>query len=100
MNCTNMEFTRICCRNISYRSGFIEVLPNLHPGHINIEVWNIHPDFRQPAADIRDGSIPDKDITGNTEIELDIEQAKKLVELLNHAIGVAVKQAVDTNARS
>ena len=90
-----MEFTRICCGNISYRSGFVEVLPNIHPGHINIEVWNIHPDFRQPAADIGDGAIPAEDITGNTEIELDIEQTKKLVELLNRAIGAAEKQTRD-----
>lgn len=94
-----MAFTRICCRNISYRSGFVEVLPNIHPGHINIEVWNIHPDFSQPAADIGDDSIPDEDVTGNTEIELDIEQAKKLVALLNRAIGAAEKQTGDTDVR-
>lgn len=86
-----MEFPRIYCRNISYRSGFIEVLPNIHPGHVNIEVWNIHPDSSQPGADIRDGSVSDEDVIGNTEIELSIAQAKELVELLSRAIEAAAK---------
>ena len=63
----------------------------IHPGHVNIEVWTTHPDFNPPTADIRDGSIPDEDVTGNTEIELDIAQAKQLVKLLSLAIEAAEK---------
>ena len=36
-----MQFPKIHCKSISYRSGFIEVVPNIHPGHVNIEVWNL-----------------------------------------------------------
>lgn len=86
-----MEPSRIYCKSISYRAGFIEVAPNIHQGHINVEVWNIHPDFDKPTADIRDGSVPDEDVTGNTEIELDVAQARQLVELLKLAIDAAEK---------
>ena len=84
-----MQLPKIYCRSVSYRSGFVEVRANIHPGHVNIEVWNLHPNHDQRAADIGDDRIGDDDVTGNTEIELDIIQAKELVRLLSVAIDAA-----------
>lgn len=84
-----MKVSRIYCKGISYRAGFIEVVPNIHQRYINVEMWNIHPDFNSPTADIRDGSAPDEDVTGNVELELDVAQARQLVALLNLAIEAA-----------
>ena len=36
------------------RSGLVKVRPHIHPGHINIEIWNIHPDHNQHGFDIAD----------------------------------------------
>lgn len=76
-----MQFPKIYCNSASYRSGVIEVRPDIHPGHVNLEVWNFHPDHDRRAADIADA-----DVVGNTEMELDVMQAKELVRLLNLAI--------------
>ena len=84
-----MRLPKIHCKSISYRSGFIEVVPNIHPGHVNIEVWNLHPDYDRSARDIADERIADTDVIGNTEIELDLHQAKELVRLLGMAIAAA-----------
>ena len=84
-----MQLPKIYCKSVSYRSGFVEVRPNVHPGHVNIEVWNLHPDQDQRATDIADDCIGDADVTGNTEIELEITQAKELVRLLSVAIEAA-----------
>jgi hypothetical protein len=84
-----MEFPKIYCNNVSYRSGFVEVIPNVHPGHVNVEVWNLHPDHDRRTTDIADNYIADTDVTGNTEIELNIIQAKALVRLLTMAIEAA-----------
>jgi hypothetical protein len=84
-----MQFPKIHCKSISYRSGFIEVVPNIHPGHVNIEVWNLHPDYDRRARDIADECIADTDVIGNAEIELDLHQAKELVRLLGMAISAA-----------
>jgi hypothetical protein len=86
-----MQFPKICCKSVSYRSGFVEVRPNVHPGHVNIEVWNLQPNHDQRATDLADDCIGDGDVTGNTEIELDIIQAKELVRLLSVAIEAAEK---------
>jgi len=87
-----MEFPKIYCKSVPYRSGFVEVRPNIHSGHINIEIWNLHPDHEQQAADIADSGISDAAITGNTEIELNIAQAKELIRLLGRAIEAAERQ--------
>ena len=88
---SQMKSPQIYCKSIPYRSGLIEVLPNVHAGHVNIEVWNLHPDCNYAPTDIRDGSISDEDVIGHTEIELDIAQAKTLVALLQLAIEAAEK---------
>lgn len=80
-----MKFPQIYCKRISCRSGFIEVLPNIHPGHIKLEVRNIGPDFNHSEADV---SVPDEAVTGNP-IQLDIGEARRLTELLAVVIEVA-----------
>lgn len=73
---------QIKCDAVKYRQGFIEVA-NVHEGCINLEVWNVHPDINiATAASVVSTSIADVDVIGNTEIELNIEQAKALVQLL------------------
>jgi len=84
-----MQLPKIHCNSVPYRSGFVEVRSNVHPGHVNIEVWCLHPDYDRQASDIIDDCIGDADVTGNTEIELEIIQAKELVRLLNVAIEAA-----------
>lgn len=96
-----MKFPQIYCNDISYRSGFVEVLPNIHRGHINLEVWNLHPDFRHSEADasIADASIRDEAVTANTEIELNISQARRLIELLSVAIEAAEQNSQASTGR-
>lgn len=84
-----MQLPKIYCKSVSYRSGFVEVRPNIHPGHVNIEVWNLHPNHDRRVTGVADDCISDDDVTGNTEIELDIIQAKELVRLLSIAIEAA-----------
>jgi hypothetical protein len=81
-----MQFPRIYCKSVSYRSGVVEVRPSIHPGCVNIELWSLHPDHDERATDITDDCIADADVTGNAEIELDLTQARELVRLLGIAI--------------
>lgn len=84
-----MQLPKIYCKSVLYRSGFIEVRPNIHPGHVNIEIWNLHPDHDRQATDIADDCIGDADVTSSTEIEMELVQAKELVWLLSVAIEAA-----------
>ncbi|MBT2332319.1 hypothetical protein J7E49_00105 [Variovorax paradoxus] len=40
MGAKKIRFNDVC-----YRQGFLEVTANIHPGHINLETWEIHPDL-------------------------------------------------------
>jgi hypothetical protein len=84
-----MKLPKIHCKSVSYRCGFVEVRPNVHPGHVNVEIWSLHPGYDRRVTDIADDCICDGDVTGNAEIELDIIQAKELVRLLVVAIEAA-----------
>lgn len=77
---------KVRCENIGYRQGFIEVIPNIHRGYINIETWMISPEIKITDIDISEGSIADKNIVGNTEIEMSIDQAEMLIQLIQAAI--------------
>lgn len=83
----------IKCNGIAYRKGFIEVIGQIHPGHINLEVWGIAPDFNIDNLTIRTGSIPDGAVTGNVELELSIAQTKALITRLEAAVAAAVAAA-------
>lgn len=84
-----MQLPKIYCKSVPYRSGFVEFRPNVHAGHVNIEVWNLHPEHDRRAGDITDECICEADVTSNTEVELEITQAKELVRLLSVAIEAA-----------
>ncbi len=77
---------KISCSGIPYRQGFIEVQSNIHGGYVNLEAWNINPEVELKGIDMSCSTIKDCDFTGNIEMELDLEAAKILVEVLNKAI--------------
>ena len=79
----------IRCNEIAYRQGFIEVASGIHPQHINVEIWNVHPDRDISSLSLTDFALSDQEIVGNTEIELSVSQATALVESLRMAIQLA-----------
>jgi hypothetical protein len=83
----------ITVNDISYRQGFIEVIAGIHPLHVNLETWNIHPEFQISGKSIRADDIPDEAIIGNTELELSLEQARVLMQYLQVAIAKAEQMA-------
>jgi hypothetical protein len=76
----------IRCNDIGYRQGFIEVASGIHPQHVNVEIWNVHPDLNISGLSLTDSDISDQEIIGNTELELSLSQANALVEALRIAI--------------
>ena len=84
----------IKCNDIPYRQGYIEVTSGVHPNHINVEIWNIHPDQDISDQHLNGQAISDKDIVGNTEIELSILQATLLIKALKNAINFAERGEV------
>ena len=74
------------CNNINYRKGYVEVVPNIHDDCINLEVTTIHPDVDISNMELTDPELPDNAVTSNTEIELNIEEAKQLIEFLKISI--------------
>lgn len=81
-----MVMQKIRCNGVRYRQGFLEVLPNVHPEHINLEIWNIHPERDISTVSLESASISDDSIIANAEIELSLQQANALVEMLQVAI--------------
>lgn len=77
---------KIKCDNVDYRKGYIEVSGDIHKGFINLETWTIHPDTDISVSDSAFGDLPDEAFTGNTEIELNIDEAQLLVNFLQEAI--------------
>lgn len=83
---------RIRCDTISYRQGFIEVQSQIHPGKVNIEVWQVDPDVNISGTWVSDDSISDDNITGNTELELTPSQTRSLAESLLAAASFAERE--------
>lgn len=81
-----MQPIRLRCDSIRYRQGFIEVSAGIHTGCINVEAWDIKPDFDISEADVRGEDFPDDSLQANTELELDVETAEQLVAALQLAI--------------
>lgn len=77
---------KIKCNTIPHRKGFIEVTPNIHPGCINLEAWDVRAEIDIASLDISDEAFPDDGVTGNTEIELSVHEAEEFVHLLQQAI--------------
>ena len=76
----------IRCNVIDYRQGFIEVQSRIHDGCINIETWQVSSGIDITSLGISDEEITDKEITGNKEIELTLENAERLITKLQDAI--------------
>jgi hypothetical protein len=62
-----MDFPKIHCKDITYRSGFVEVTPGIHDDHVNLEIWNIDPDRASMIVD--EDSLADEDVIAATEIK-------------------------------
>ena len=58
--------------------------PGIHDDHVNLEVWNIHPDRISMIKN--EDYLSDEDVVAVTEIELNIPQAKELIQQLQFAI--------------
>lgn len=76
----------IAVSDIQYRQGFLEVVPGIHEGHINLEAWNVSPSVSPLPSSVTSNLIQDKDVVSNVELELSVSQARVLVGLLEQAI--------------
>ena len=79
-----MDFPKIHCKDISYRSGFVDVNPGIHDDHVNLEIWNVDPVRSSKIVD--EGSLTGDDVVAVTEIELSVTQAKELIRQLQLAL--------------
>lgn len=77
---------KIKCNTINYRKGLIEVSTGIHDSCINIEAWNINPDVDISDLELDDSELPENTVVGNTELELNLDNAKKLLNQLKNAI--------------
>lgn len=75
----------IKCTGVSYRQGFVEVVVGIHPKHINLETWSVSSDAKLTGTP---GSLPEGSITANTELELDLKQARALIAALEAAVQI------------
>lgn len=80
----SMSPPKILCQDISYRSGFVEVIPGIHDDHVNLEVWNVAPQRASTIVD--ENSLTDDDVIATTELELSIPQTKELIRRLQLAV--------------
>jgi len=78
--------SKIKCNGVNYRQGYIEVDSQIHGEHINIEIWNVHPDLDISNEQSDVSQLNDSDVIGNTEIELSVEQAELLIKKLSIGI--------------
>jgi hypothetical protein len=79
---------KIKCHEVRYRQGFVEVA-SAHPGCVNLEVWNVHPDVDIAESSSGLETIADAMVISNAEIELSASQARRLIELLQAAVSQA-----------
>lgn len=77
---------KLKCSGVPYRQGFIEVIPNIHKGYINIETWMIHPDHDLTGREFGDVVGADDAVMKSTELELTMDAATALIQLLQTAI--------------
>ncbi len=77
---------KIRCASVDYRQGFIEVLPDVHPGTVNLEVWQVRSGLDLTGLELHDERLRDSDIVANVELELSADEARRLVDGLTLAI--------------
>lgn len=80
---------RLLCTSVPYRRGLIEVVPGVHRGLVNVEAWTIHPDWPVTDAQQIPAEPPDGAITGNVEIELTPEEARRFAAAILEAAAAA-----------
>jgi hypothetical protein len=85
---------KILCNGISYRKGFIEMSRDIHDGFLNLEVWNVDPELDISSGALKFEDIPEAGFTGNTEIELTLENAEELLRVLRDFIDETRKKGV------
>ena len=90
---------RICCNNVTYRKGAVEVRPNIHEGFVNLEIWNVAPDIDISRARSDLGMLPEGAVTANTEIELNTSEAELLIRLLQEAVKQAKERSNEKTVR-
>jgi hypothetical protein len=74
---------RLKCDSIAYRQGFIEVIPAIHDGCVNLETLQIDPNTCIGAATwLDEPPIPSGSLCANTELELTAAQARQLATAL------------------
>ena len=76
----------LACSAIDYRSGLIEIVPDIHPGCVNIEAWEIvgwssiegmsKEEFFEKSDE---GEI---ELHSHIELEMTVEQARNLANAL------------------
>lgn len=86
------KYQRIKINNVNYRKGYIEVYAGIHDTFINIESWDINPDIDLSKIDISDKDFPISGIAGNTELELNIQEAEELIRQLQSAISIVKEE--------
>lgn len=83
--------SKIKCDGVNYRKGFVELSNNIHDNHINLEVWGVHPDYDLSQIDSSFSEIPEESFIGNVELELNLENAKALIQDLSSFIKMLEK---------
>jgi len=90
----------LLCSTISYRSGFIEVAPNIHPGCVNIEAWDVLgiPNAPKPSIDefwnLR--GRDELEVQSTVELELTAEEAREFAQWLLNAADAAESHESDS----
>lgn len=77
---------KIKCDDVGHRKGYIEITTGIHDGCVNLETWSVREEVDVARYDVRDANFPEHGVTGNTEIELNVEQTRELIRLLEQAI--------------
>jgi hypothetical protein len=74
---------RMRVNSVEYRQGFVEVA-RVHPGCVNLEIWEILAGTDISGADLAD--VPDEHVVANVEIELGRDDVRTLIGYLRDAL--------------
>lgn len=85
---------RLVCMTVPYRRGSFEVVPGIHPGLVNVEAWAIDPEWPLPERETIEHGIPDNAYTGNVEIELTPEEARRFAAAILEAADAAERTTI------
>ena len=73
---------RVRCDSVRYRQGFIEVIPGIHAGLVNVETWEVSAEADITGLFPESDGLSDSDFVANTELELTPGQARSLAAAL------------------